>query len=90
MPEDKDKQYSFPDDYNEFNLDGEEDSKIEFPDGKLEDEKTIESKILALGQHKTQVAQWPNWAEWMRKRAEAAGAPQGIKYAEAFKRLVLS
>jgi LmbE family N-acetylglucosaminyl deacetylase len=53
-------------------------------------EKTIERKILALGQHKTQVAQWPNWAEWMRKRAEAAGAPQGIKYAEAFKRLFLS
>jgi LmbE family N-acetylglucosaminyl deacetylase len=53
-------------------------------------EKTIEKKIQALGQHKSQVAQWPNWAEWMRKRAEAAGSSQGIKYAEAFKRLILS
>jgi LmbE family N-acetylglucosaminyl deacetylase len=41
-------------------------------------EKTIEKKIRALGQYKSQVAQWPNWAEWMRKRAEMAGASQGI------------
>ena len=53
-------------------------------------EKTIEKKVRALGRHQSQVAQWPNWAEWMRKRAETAGASQGIKYAEAFKRLILS
>jgi LmbE family N-acetylglucosaminyl deacetylase len=53
-------------------------------------EKTIARKIRALGQHKSQVAQWPNWEEWLRKRAETAGASRGIKYAEAFKRLILS
>jgi len=60
------------------------------PDYWVNIEKTLEKKIQALGRHKSQVAQWPNWAEWMRKRAETAGASQGIKYAEAFKRLVLS
>jgi LmbE family N-acetylglucosaminyl deacetylase len=53
-------------------------------------EKTIARKIRALGQHKSQVALWPNWEEWLRKRAETTGASQGIKYAEAFKRLILS
>jgi hypothetical protein len=47
-------------------------------------------KIKALGQHQSQVIQWPKWEEWLRKRAENAGASQGIKYAEPFKRLVLS
>jgi LmbE family N-acetylglucosaminyl deacetylase len=60
------------------------------PDYWVDIGKTIEMKIRALGRHKSQVAQWPNWAEWMRKRAEAAGASQGIKYAEAFKKLVLN
>jgi LmbE family N-acetylglucosaminyl deacetylase len=59
------------------------------PDYWVNIEKTIEKKIQALGRHKSQVAQWPNWAEWMKKRAETAGAPQGIKYAESFKRLIL-
>jgi LmbE family N-acetylglucosaminyl deacetylase len=60
------------------------------PDYWVDIEKTIARKIGALGRHQSQVAQWPNWAEWMRKRAETAGAPKGIKFAEAFKRLVLS
>ncbi len=50
---------------------------------------TIDKKLKALGRHRTQVAQWPNWEEWMRKRAQEAGASQGIKYAEQFKRLIL-
>ena len=50
---------------------------------------TIERKISALGQHRSQVKRWPNWEEWMRKRAQDAGASQGLKYAEAFKRLIL-
>jgi LmbE family N-acetylglucosaminyl deacetylase len=50
---------------------------------------TIEKKISALGQHRSQVKRWPNWEEWMRKRAQDAGASQGLKYAEAFKRLIL-
>jgi len=50
---------------------------------------TIERKISALGHHRSQVMRWPNWEEWMRKRAQDAGASQGLKYAEAFKRLIL-
>ncbi len=50
---------------------------------------TIERKISALGHHRSQVMRWLNWEEWMRKRAHDAGASQGLKYAEAFKRLIL-
>ncbi len=50
---------------------------------------TIDKKIKALGQHQSQVVQWPQWEEWMRKRAQDVGASQGWKYAEPFKRLVL-
>lgn len=59
------------------------------PDFWVDIEGTIEKKISALGHHRSQVKRWPNWEEWMRKRAQDAGAPQGLKYAEAFKRLVL-
>jgi LmbE family N-acetylglucosaminyl deacetylase len=50
---------------------------------------TMEKKIAALGKHQSQVIQWPEWEDWMRRRAQDAGASQGLKYAEAFKRLIL-
>jgi len=50
---------------------------------------TMEKKIAALGKHQSQVIQWPRWEEWMRRRAQDAGASKGLKYAEAFKRLIL-
>jgi LmbE family N-acetylglucosaminyl deacetylase len=50
---------------------------------------TMEKKIAALGKHQSQVVQWPKWEEWMRRRAQDAGASQGLNYAEAFKRLIL-
>ncbi len=50
---------------------------------------TMEKKIAALGKHQSQVIQWPKWEEWMRRRAQDAGASQGLKYAEPFKRLIL-
>lgn len=59
------------------------------PDFWVDIERTIEKKIQALGHHRSQVKRWPNWEEWMRKRAQEAGASQGLKYAEAFKRLFL-
>lgn len=59
------------------------------PDLWMDISSTVEKKIKALGQHESQVVQWPNWEERMKTRAEAAGAPQGMKYAEAFKRLIL-
>ncbi len=60
------------------------------PDFWVDIEKTLDKKIKALGQHESQVSQGPKWEEWLRKRAETAGAPQGLKFAESFKRLVLS
>ena len=51
---------------------------------------TLDKKMKALGQHQSQINQWPKWEEWLRKRAETVGVPQGMKFAEPFKRLVLS
>ena len=56
----------------------------------IEIESTIEKKIRALGQHKSQVSQWPKWEEWLRKRAKNAATSQGMKFAEPYKRLILS
>ncbi len=60
------------------------------PDYWVDVAMTLPKKIKALGQHKSQVSQWPKWEEWLRKRAETHGASQALKYAEPFKRLVLS
>ncbi len=60
------------------------------PDFWVDIGNSLAMKIKALGEHQSQVIQWPKWEEWLRKRAENAGASQGIKYAEPFKRLVLS
>jgi len=60
------------------------------PDYWVDIEQTFAKKIKTLGQHQSQVSQWPNWEEWLRKRAENAGASRGLKLAEPFKRLVLS
>lgn len=60
------------------------------PDFWVDIGSTLDKKMRALGQHQSQVVQWPKWEEWLRKRAEIAGASQGIKLAEPFKRLVLS
>jgi LmbE family N-acetylglucosaminyl deacetylase len=60
------------------------------PDFWVDIEQTLDKKIKALGKHQSQVSQWPKWEEWLRKRAENAAASQGLKFAEPFKRLVLS
>ncbi len=60
------------------------------PDFWVDIGKTLNVKMKALGQHQSQVNQWPNWEERLRKRAQDAGAHQGMEYAEPFKRLVLS
>ncbi len=51
---------------------------------------TIDKKMKALSLHKSQVGQWKNWEEWLRKRAESQAEGHGMKYAEAFKRLFLN
>jgi len=62
----------------------------ENPDYWVDIEPTLEKKVRALGQHRSQVSQWPKWEEWLRKRAENAASSQGLKFAEPFKRLVVS
>ena len=62
----------------------------ENPDYWVDIEPTLEKKVRALGQHRSQVSQWPKWEEWLRKRAENAAASQGLKFAEPFKRLIVS
>ncbi len=59
------------------------------PDFWVDIASTVDKKTKALGHHHSQVVQWPNWEERFRKRAQDAGASQGLKYAEPFKRLVL-
>jgi LmbE family N-acetylglucosaminyl deacetylase len=59
------------------------------PDFWMDIGRTMEKKIAALGKHQSQVIQWPKWEEWMCQRAQDAGASQGLKYAEPFKRLIL-
>jgi len=60
------------------------------PDYWVDVERTFAQKIKALGRHKSQVSQWPNWEERFRKRAEDAALCRGLKLVEPFKRLVLS
>ena len=50
---------------------------------------TIEIKIAALQQHKSQVGDWEGLAEGIRDWAQEAGSSQGMAYAESFKRIVL-
>ena len=49
---------------------------------------TIDVKIAALRCHGSQLGDWPV-DEWLRERAKARGAPQGLEYAESFKTFLL-
>jgi LmbE family N-acetylglucosaminyl deacetylase len=60
------------------------------PDFYVDIASTIDRKLKALGLHESQVGQWGNWKDRIRQRAEAAGESQGAKYAEAFKKLILT
>lgn len=48
--------------------------------------ETIELKLEALSQHKSQLRR-PNWRERIRQWAADTGQPHGMAYAEAFKRI---
>jgi len=50
---------------------------------------TIDIKVAALQQHKSQVGGWEGLAEGIRAWAQEAGAGQGIACAESFRRIVL-
>jgi LmbE family N-acetylglucosaminyl deacetylase len=45
---------------------------------------TIDRKVEALRCHKSQIHDWPV-EEWLRERAKARGAVQGMEYAESFR-----
>lgn len=51
--------------------------------------ETIEKKIEALSQHKTQFADFEAVASRVRERARLAGQSQGVAYAEAFRRIIM-
>ena len=60
------------------------------PDFYVDITSSIDRKLKTLGLHESQVGQWGNWKDRIRQRAEAAGESQGVKYAEAFKKLILT
>jgi len=51
--------------------------------------ETIECKIEALKQHKSQVGGWEDLAEGIRAWAKEAGTGQSMAFAESYKRIVL-
>jgi LmbE family N-acetylglucosaminyl deacetylase len=56
------------------------------PDYFEEISETIELKLEALSQHKSQLRR-PNWRERIHQWAVDTGEPQGMAFAEAFKRI---
>jgi LmbE family N-acetylglucosaminyl deacetylase len=55
----------------------------------IDTSETIELKILALRQHKSQVGEGEDLDRMMREWAEEEGKERGLKYAEAFRVMVL-
>lgn len=51
--------------------------------------ETIEIKLKALGRHRSQLSRFPQWRKRIRDWAAATGKEKGLKFAEAFKRIVL-
>jgi LmbE family N-acetylglucosaminyl deacetylase len=61
----------------------------ESPDCWIDISDTIETKLAALFEHKSQV-QDPEVEKWMRERALEVGKDHGMRYAEAYKMFQLS
>jgi LmbE family N-acetylglucosaminyl deacetylase len=59
------------------------------PDVVVDIAETLETKLHALRAHASQVRDWARTETRVRERAQAAGAPFGVAYAETFKRLEL-
>lgn len=61
------------------------------PDVWVDISATIEAKAAAIACHESQVGEPGEWLRGVvRQRAEDAGRPAGIRYAEAFRRLALA
>jgi LmbE family N-acetylglucosaminyl deacetylase len=61
----------------------------EKPDVWIDTSETIELKIQALRRHRSQVGEGEDLDRMMREWAEEEGKPRGLKYAEAFRVMVL-
>lgn len=59
------------------------------PDFFVDITDTLELKMEAIAQHKSQVKTSPHWAQRVKERAEANGRKSGCIYAEAFRRVQL-
>jgi LmbE family N-acetylglucosaminyl deacetylase len=51
--------------------------------------ETIETKLDALGCHESQLAEFGDWREEVRRMAKERGAPDGMGHAERFRTFVL-
>ena len=60
----------------------------EKPDTWVDISETLETKITALKQHISQI-DTHDVDDWMRKWAEEEGKEKGLKYAEAYKVMIL-
>jgi LmbE family N-acetylglucosaminyl deacetylase len=61
----------------------------EKPDVWIDTAETIEIKVRALRRHRSQVGEGKDLDQRMREWAEEEGKPRGLKYAEAFRVMVL-
>ncbi|MDO8672655.1 MAG: PIG-L deacetylase family protein [Dehalococcoidia bacterium] len=59
------------------------------PDTWVDIEATIDTKVAAILQHKSQIGDPAKIADWIKQWSVWAAEGQGITYAEAFKRLIL-
>jgi len=50
---------------------------------------TIEKKLQALGCHESQLGEFPDWQDMIRRMAKERGAVVGMEYAESFRTFVL-
>jgi LmbE family N-acetylglucosaminyl deacetylase len=47
--------------------------------------ETIDLKLAALREHKSQIGDWDEMDGWVRERAADMGKTQNLEYAEGFK-----
>jgi len=50
---------------------------------------TIERKLEALGCHESQLGEFPDWQDMVRRMAKERGAPVGMDHAESFRTFAL-
>ncbi|MCP4363405.1 MAG: hypothetical protein GY796_35845, partial [Chloroflexi bacterium] len=82
--------------YSEFEEEGITPHKVNYvyintytdPDFYIEITDSIETKLAALRQHKSQLGDWDP-EERIRQRAEQIGKQVGLRYAESFRRVTL-